>query len=102
MVSHSLDPSGKLGSSGTHYEGRLREMGDQKQRLFKGKTPGRELLVQQQVAVLADDVHQLADHRRGTGHSHALGVTPGAADRVVDLPGAWQDRLRAALTLLKV
>jgi hypothetical protein len=44
MVSHSLDPSGKLGSSGAYYEGRIREMGDQKQRRFKGKTPGRELL----------------------------------------------------------
>src|SRR5215210_7098266 len=44
MVSHFLDPSGKIGSSGEHYAGWIREMGDQKQRLFKGKTPGRELL----------------------------------------------------------
>src|SRR3954470_14060553 len=44
MVSHFLDPSGKMGSSGEHYAGWIREMGDQKQRLFKGKTPGRELL----------------------------------------------------------
>jgi hypothetical protein len=44
MVSHFLDPSGKMGSSGEHYEGWICEMGDQKQRLFKGKTPGRELL----------------------------------------------------------
>src|SRR3954463_8276999 len=45
MVSHFLDPGGKMGSSGEHYAGWIREMGDQKQRLFKGKTPGRELLV---------------------------------------------------------
>src|SRR3954454_22458997 len=44
MVSHSLDPSVKLGDSGAYYEGRIREMGDQKQRRFRGKTPGRELL----------------------------------------------------------
>jgi hypothetical protein len=44
MVSHLLDPSGKMGRSGEHYAGWIREMGDQKQRLFKGKTPGRELL----------------------------------------------------------
>src|SRR3954462_6534066 len=44
IVSHFLDPSGKMGSSGEHYAGWIREMGDQKQRLFKGKTPGRELL----------------------------------------------------------
>src|SRR4051812_29195792 len=47
MVSHFLDPSGKMGSSGEHYAGWIREMGDQKQRLFKGKTPGRELLSRQ-------------------------------------------------------
>src|SRR3954452_7119158 len=45
MVSHLLDPSGKMGRSGEHHAGWIREMGDQKQRLFKGKTPGRELLV---------------------------------------------------------
>src|SRR3954451_21759258 len=44
MVSHFLDPSGKMGSSGGHYAGCIREMGDQKQRLVKGKAPGRELL----------------------------------------------------------
>jgi hypothetical protein len=37
MVSHSLDSIGKMGSSGGHYAGGIREMGDQKQRLFKGK-----------------------------------------------------------------
>src|SRR5829696_4769968 len=46
MVSHLLNPSGKMGSSGEHYAGWIREMGDQKQRLFKGKTPDRELLLQ--------------------------------------------------------
>src|SRR3954464_6471471 len=44
IVSHFLDPGGKMGSSGEHDGGWIREMGDQKQRLFKGKTPGRELL----------------------------------------------------------
>src|SRR5215210_7474698 len=44
MVCRSIDPSDKMGSSGEHYAGWIREMGDQKQRLFKGKTPGRELL----------------------------------------------------------
>lgn len=47
MVSHFLDPSGKMGSSGEHDARWLREMGDQNQRLFKGKTPGRELLTQE-------------------------------------------------------
>src|SRR4051812_38691948 len=45
MVSHCLDPSGKMGSPGEHYAPWIREMGNPKQRLFKGKTPGRELLV---------------------------------------------------------
>src|SRR3954470_13308353 len=44
MVSHCLDPSGKMGSPGEHYAPWIREMGNPKQRLFKGKTPGRELL----------------------------------------------------------
>src|SRR4051812_44379515 len=44
MVSHFLNPSGKMGGSGEHYAGWIRDMGDQKQRLFKEKTPGRELL----------------------------------------------------------
>src|SRR3954447_20644013 len=44
MVSHSLDPSGKMGSSGEYSAGWIREMEDQKQRLFKGITPDRELL----------------------------------------------------------
>jgi hypothetical protein len=44
MVSHFLDPSGKMGSSGEYDARWIREMGDQKQRHFKGKTPGRELL----------------------------------------------------------
>src|SRR3954470_4949696 len=48
MVSHLLDPSGKMGRSGEHHAGWIREMGDQKQRLFKGKTPGRELLTARQ------------------------------------------------------
>src|SRR3954451_25112953 len=49
IVSHFLDPSGKMGSSGEHYAGGIRERGDQKQRLFKGKTPGRELLIWRQI-----------------------------------------------------
>src|SRR3954454_5065119 len=44
MVSHRLDPGGKMGSSGEHYARWIREMGNPKQRFFKGKTPGRELL----------------------------------------------------------
>src|SRR4051794_29922593 len=44
MVSHRLDPSGKMGSPGEHDAPGIREMGNPKQRLFKGKTPGRELL----------------------------------------------------------
>src|SRR5258705_2597519 len=44
MASHSIDPSGKIGSSDGYCAGWIREMGDQKERLFKGKTPGRELL----------------------------------------------------------
>src|SRR3954447_8021803 len=54
MVSHLLDPSGKMGRSGEHHAGWIREMGDQKQRLFKGKTPGRELLVTRRTVVLCD------------------------------------------------
>src|SRR3954470_18903616 len=46
MVSHRLDPGGKMGSSGEHYARWIREMGNPKQRFFKGKTPGRELLGQ--------------------------------------------------------
>src|SRR3954466_14641993 len=45
MVSHRLDPGGKMGSSGEHYAPGIREMGNPKPRLFKGTTPGRELLV---------------------------------------------------------
>jgi predicted nuclease of restriction endonuclease-like (RecB) superfamily len=44
MASHSIDPGGKMGSSGGYYVGWIREMGDQKQQLFKEKTQGRELL----------------------------------------------------------
>src|SRR5215210_1650919 len=46
---HSDDPSGKMGSSGGYYAGWIREMGDQNQRLFKEKTPGRELLPRDQL-----------------------------------------------------
>src|SRR4051812_26327544 len=49
MVSHSLDPGGKMGGPGEHYAGAIREMGDQKQPLFKGKTPGRELLTSRRI-----------------------------------------------------
>src|SRR3954453_11769612 len=45
MVSHRLDPGGKMGSSGEHDARWIREMGNPKQRLFKGTTPGRELLM---------------------------------------------------------
>src|SRR3954449_12281754 len=45
MVSHFLDPGGKIGGSGEHNARGIREMGDEKQRLFQGKTLGRELLV---------------------------------------------------------
>src|SRR4051794_14077863 len=74
MVSHSLDPSDKMGSSGEYYAGWIREMGDQKQRLFKGKTPGRELL-QEQI-------------RRGL---------PDPDPRCQDLPGPLERIIRAGL-----
>src|SRR3954464_7735080 len=62
MVSHCLDPSGKMGSPGEHYAPWIREMGNPKQRLFKGKTPGRELLGLDQGAAPADA--HLAAHLR--------------------------------------
>src|SRR3954454_11077264 len=61
MVSHRLDPGGKMGSSGEHYARWIREMGNPKQRLFKGKTPGRELLVLQQEGQAVGDVVGLDD-----------------------------------------
>jgi hypothetical protein len=54
MVSHSIDPGGKMGSSGGYYVGWIREMGDQKQRRFKEKTQSRELLGEFQILLVAD------------------------------------------------
>src|SRR5712691_9355900 len=72
MASHSINSSGKIGSSGGYYARWIREMGDQKQRLFKGKTPGRELLVVLRV--------------RGPGrHDPDQVVIAGARDREVHL-----------------
>src|SRR5215204_3125453 len=70
MVSHFLDPSGKMGSSGEHYAGWIREMGDQKQRLFKGKTPGRESLV----------IAQVRDYHRSRA---SIGPRAGRAERPI-------------------
>src|SRR4051794_37865454 len=64
MVSHFLDPSGKMGSSGEHYAGWIREMGAQKQRLFKGKTPGRELLRFDERGSLVAQRQDLLPHNR--------------------------------------
>src|SRR5829696_3917805 len=80
MVSHFLDPSGKIGSSGDHYAGWIREMGDQKQRLFKGKTPGRELLHRLQGTLHHEGVprHRARPHSGGRGHDPGLpGAGPG-------------------------
>src|SRR3954465_14085550 len=45
MVSPLLDPGDKMGSSSEHDAREIREMENQKRCLFRGKTPGRELLM---------------------------------------------------------
>jgi hypothetical protein len=51
MGGHSISPSGKTGSSGKHYARWHCEMGDENKPFFKGKTDGRELLLNGQEPV---------------------------------------------------
>src|ERR1700682_1932727 len=52
ITSHSIGTSGKMESSGKYYARWMCEIGDQEPRLFRGKTPDRELLSLRQSSLI--------------------------------------------------